>query len=217
MNKIKRDALTRSDRVLVGALVAVLIAASATISATAASHPYTNETHAPVQIAAQDVAGPVADTPPLRMSYESPAEQSVFDKLLREHKCLSQALYYEARGEGMGGEKAVAEVVYNRLRTGDYGNSICDVVFAGAGRPGCQFSFTCNGMMRSAKEAQPWMQASMLAARILTGEERLRNTTGGATSYHSTAVLPDWSMEMVRTAQIGNHIFYRKTFAPRTM
>ena len=55
-------------------------------------------------------------------------------RLLAEHRCLSEALYYEARGEGRQGQQAVAEVVFHRMNNGNYGHSICAVVYEGAGR-----------------------------------------------------------------------------------
>jgi len=139
----------------------------------------------------------------------TPAEALVMNKLLAEHRCLSEALYYEARGEGTSGQKAIAEVIFHRMRTGNYGHSICAVVYEGASQPGCQFSFTCNGELAVKKAPSAWMRAQMLAARILTGEERLSDATGGATNFHATSVDPDWATELTRTVQIGNHVFYR--------
>jgi spore germination cell wall hydrolase CwlJ-like protein len=240
MSGRNRDALLRSDRILVSALAMVLVAASAAVGATATYHPNKEDPKAaelalaPIALVLQNAAAeqikfsvptqtdvsvngtdmvPVAERPVFRTS----AEQTVLDKLLREHKCLSEAMYYEARGEGVGGEKAVAEVIFHRLNTGRFGRSICAVVYEGAYRPGCQFSFTCNGVMNQAKMTGPWMQTQLLAARILTGEERLYDTTGGATSYHAITVQPDWAAELIRTVQIGNHIFYRKPSGARTM
>jgi spore germination cell wall hydrolase CwlJ-like protein len=99
--------------------------------------------------------------------------------------------------------------VFHRLNSGKYGDSICAVVYGGADRKVCQFSFTCNGDMKRPRETSAWNQAEELAARIFSGEERLRNATGGATSYHAVYVKPYWAPTLKRTAQIGNHIFYR--------
>ena len=223
MSRRNQDALKRSDRIMIGALAMVLASASATLGATAAYSPRPRPAvklaaaaaPAPVSAstASQDAetaeVGFVAEPAVAQAGFRSAAEQVVLEKLLREHRCLSEAMYYEARGEGVSGEKAVAEVAFHRLRSGKYGDSICDVVFSGASRPGCQFSFTCNGMIRQAKRPKEWTSAQYLAARILTGEVRLNNTTGGATSYHSTAVQPDWASVLTKTVKIGNHVFYR--------
>jgi spore germination cell wall hydrolase CwlJ-like protein len=95
------------------------------------------------------------------------------------------------------------------MNTGNYGHSICAVVYEGAGHPGCQFTFTCNGALTKEKEADAWRDAEQLAAEILTGQVPLHNATGGATNYHAVSVLPDWAGSMDQTTQIGNHIFYR--------
>jgi len=134
---------------------------------------------------------------------------AVMTQLLAEHKCLSEVLYYEARGEGAGGQKAIAEVVFHRMNHGDYGHSICAVVYEGANRSGCQFSFTCNGDMKRAKQPGAWRESEKLAAQILTGQVALKNATGGALNFHAVSVSPDWADTMDRTTQIGNHIFYR--------
>ena len=140
---------------------------------------------------------------------KTPTTDAVMNKLLAEHRCLSEVLYYEARGEGARGEKAVAEVVFHRMMSGNYGHSICAVVYEGAGRKTCQFSFTCDGEAKLPREASAWNEAEELAAQILTGEVRLNNATGGALNYHAISVKPYWAPTLERTAKIGNHIFYR--------
>jgi spore germination cell wall hydrolase CwlJ-like protein len=195
MSKKTNDAISRSDRVLVAAMSIILATASAAIGASLTYHP------SPEHVAVAKVAV-VAEVP-------KPAADTVMTQLLAEHKCLSEALYYEARGEGTGGQKAVAEVVFHRMNRGDYGHSICAVVYEGSKRSGCQFSFTCNGDMKRAKQPGAWHQAEALAAQILTGQVSLKNATGGALNYHAVSVAPDWAETMDKTTQIGNHVFYR--------
>lgn len=194
MIRKKKDALARSDRALIAAMAIIIATASAALGASMSYRPSTDKV-APVAVAA--VAAPAIP------------KDSPLSRLVAEHRCLSEVMYYEARGEGSSGQKAVAEVVFHRMRNGNYGNSICAVVFEGAGRPSCQFSFACNGDMRQAKEPKAWRNAEFLAARIMTGEVRLANATGGATNFHATSVEPEWAPTLKRTAQIGNHIFYR--------
>lgn len=213
MSKKTPDALRRSDRVLVGVLTVVLAAVSAAVGAAAAYRPHTDQIKTAPVVMAQ-AATPVSAEPVSARSSDgvrlhSPAEELVMNKLMAEHRCLSEALYYEARGEGDRGQKAIAEVIFARMRKGNYGHSICAVVYEGAGQPKCQFSFTCNGDLKKHKQAGAWMQAQMLAAEILTGEEQLRGATGGATNFHAVSVEPDWAAELARTTQIGNHIFYK--------
>ncbi|HEY8254387.1 MAG TPA: cell wall hydrolase, partial [Rhizomicrobium sp.] len=138
-----------------------------------------------------------------------PVTDVVMTQLLAEHKCLSEVLYYEARGEGLSGQKAIAEVVFHRMNHGDYGHSICAVVYEGKDKPGCQFSFACNGDVRRPKQMSAWRQSEKLAAAILTGQVALKNATGGALNFHAISVTPDWADTLEKTTQIGNHIFYR--------
>ncbi len=208
------DALLRSDRILVAALAIVLVAVSAAVGAAAAYRPHTEQIKTTVVM-----AGPVAPVAPAEAqpADKSLVEDLIINKLKAEHRCLSEVLYYEARGEGVKGQKAVAEVVFHRMRTGNYGHSICAVVYEGADKHGCQFSFACSGEMKHAKASRAWLRAQILAARILTGEESLGDLTAGATSFHAVSVQPDWASELQRTVQIGNHIFYKNTLRSRSM
>ncbi|HKX64252.1 MAG TPA: cell wall hydrolase [Rhizomicrobium sp.] len=201
MPKKTTDAISRSDRVLVAAMAIILATASAAIGASLTYHPHTDT------IVVPKPAVPVAIAP-------KPATNAVMTQLLAEHKCLSEVLYYEARGEGAGGQKAIAEVVFHRMNRGNFGHSICAVVYEGKDKPGCQFSFTCNGDMKRPKHEAAWQQAEALAAQILTGQVALKNATGGALNFHAVSVAPDWAETMEQTTQIGNHIFYKRV--PRT-
>ncbi|HKU63904.1 MAG TPA: cell wall hydrolase [Rhizomicrobium sp.] len=202
MPKKTTDAISRSDRVLVAAMAIVLATASAAIGASLTYHPHTDNIVVP-KPAVQVVIAP------------QPATDAVMTQLLAEHKCLSEVLYYEARGEGAGGQKAIAEVVFHRMNRGNFGHSICAVVYEGKDKPGCQFSFTCNGDMKRPKHEAAWQQAEALAAQILTGQVALKNATGGALNFHAVSVAPDWAETMEQTTQIGNHIFYRGALRTR--
>jgi hypothetical protein len=129
-----------------------------------------------------------------------------------QSECLAEALYYEARGEGTEGEKAVAEVVLQRTRDANYPHTICGVVYEGVqpNRKDCQFSFACDGALRKPKERGTWQHVRLLADKIVSGAIKLAGETGHAIAYHSIDVDPAWADEMIETAQIGNHIFYRR-------
>ncbi len=206
----KNDAVVRADRALAITLSLILATVSACLGATTR----------PDAVRTVTVMRPVV-TQVLRLvripgnpdTAEGSSENAVRAQLLAEHRCLTQAMYYEARGEGEAGEKAVAEVIFHRIYTGEHGNSICAVVYEGADRAACQFSFICDGSLANPKSWQDWQDAAALAARILTGEMRLRDETGGAVNYHAVSVRPDWAARLVRTVQIGNHIFYRTRVA----
>src|ERR1700719_2401614 len=155
------DAISRSDRVLVVAMGIVLATASAAIGASLTNHP------------AKEIVAAQPSQIVRVVEADSPINDVAMAQLLAEHKCLSEVLYYEARGEGAGGQKAIAEVVFHRMNTGNYGHSICAVVYEGADHPGCQFSFTCDGELIHEKDSEAWRESEALAARILTGEVRL--------------------------------------------
>jgi cell wall hydrolase len=139
----------------------------------------------------------------------SPSELEIA-QLAQDERCLAEAIYYEARGEGTDGQMAIAEVVFHRLHHHGYPGSICGVVYQGVGAGiSCQFSFVCNGEMLRKKTPADWYRAKRLAARIISGIIQLGNSTDGATSFHAADVEPGWSDSLERTVQIGNHIFYK--------
>ncbi|WP_300575257.1 cell wall hydrolase [Phenylobacterium sp.] len=125
-------------------------------------------------------------------------------------RCLSQAIYYEAAREPPEGQRAVAQVVLNRVRHPAYPNSVCGVVFQGsARRTGCQFSFTCDGSLTWAPEPWLWRQVEAVAAEALDGF--VEEEVGSATHYHADYVAPYWAPTLVKMTQVGAHIFYRWT------
>jgi hypothetical protein len=134
---------------------------------------------------------------------EDPAE---FEQSLQ---CLTQAIYYEARNQSADGQRAVAQVVLNRVRHPSYPNSVCGVVFQGSERvTGCQFSFTCDGSMNRDIEYLAWERAESIARSALSGS--VYRPVGLALNYHTTAIRPYWAPSLVRQAVVGSHIFYRR-------
>ena len=126
----------------------------------------------------------------------------------RDLDCLTEAVYYEARGEGRDGMRAVAQVVLNRVRHPSYPKSVCGVVYQGSNRSsGCQFSFTCNSEVLGRRNAAAWDRARTIASGALSGQ--VFGTVGNATHFHTTAVAPNWRTSLVRVAQVGDHLFYR--------
>ncbi len=126
-----------------------------------------------------------------------------------QHKCLSEALYFEARGESVKGQFAVAEVILNRVDSRSFPGSVCSVVGQGVGRGRnqCQFSYNCDGRSEIVTEKAAFERVKKVAKIMLDGEPRI--LTKGATYYHTTAVSPSWSRKFTRTAKIGVHLFYR--------
>ncbi|MGA9583029.1 MAG: cell wall hydrolase [Allosphingosinicella sp.] len=127
----------------------------------------------------------------------------------RSLQCLAEAIYYEARSESEDGQRAVAQVVLNRVRHPAWPGSICGVVYQGPLRAGggCQFTFTCDGALVRLPYGADWARARRLAAEALAGS--VFAPVGLATNYHTHQVLPDWAFRLPKATVIGNHIFYR--------
>ena len=124
--------------------------------------------------------------------------------------CLAQAVYYESAREPALGQRAVAQVVLNRLRHPAYPKSVCGVVYQGAARAtGCQFTFTCDGSLAHTPNPGLWSQATSVARQALSGS--VVKEVGSATHYHAAYVAPYWAPTLVKMKQIGQHIFYRWT------
>jgi hypothetical protein len=133
-------------------------------------------------------------------------EPATFDRAV---ECLTQAVYYEARSESEDGQRAVAQVVLNRVRHPAYPNSVCGVVYQGSERvTGCQFTFTCDGSLGRAIEPYAWDRARRIATAALSGN--VYRPVGLATNYHTTAISPYWAPSLVPQVTLGNHIFYRR-------
>lgn len=126
---------------------------------------------------------------------------------LRATLCLASAVYYEAANEPDEGQRAVAQVVLNRVRHREWPQTICGVVYQGSSRPGCQFSFACDGAMARGPMLAAWIRARRVAERALSGD--VYAAVGNATFYHTTNVAPAWGRRMTPVAVVGAHIFYR--------
>ena len=126
----------------------------------------------------------------------------------RALECLASAVYYEAGNESADGQKAVAQVVLNRVRHPAFPASVCDVVYQGSTRAtGCQFTFTCDGSLARRPSTHGWRRASMIAQAALAGA--VFSPAGYATHYHANYVVPYWASSLAKNVVVGAHIFYR--------
>ncbi|MET1112376.1 MAG: cell wall hydrolase [Allosphingosinicella sp.] len=123
-------------------------------------------------------------------------------------QCLTAAVYYEARSESAEGQRAVAQVVLNRVRHPAFPKSVCGVVYQGSRRrTGCQFSFTCDGSLGARRDSDAWARARRVAGAALAGS--VYGPVGHATHYHASYVQPWWAASLTRAVTVGSHIFYR--------
>jgi spore germination cell wall hydrolase CwlJ-like protein len=121
-------------------------------------------------------------------------------------ECLATAALYEA-GEDRRGQRAVMQVVLNRVRAPGYPKTVCGVVYQGSSRDtGCQFSFTCDGSVGRRPVHAGWITARRMARRALAGEVDVE--VGRATHYHTDWMVPYWRNSLVKVARVGTHLFY---------
>jgi len=122
--------------------------------------------------------------------------------------CLASAVYYEAGDQSADGERAVAQVVLNRVRHPAFPSTVCGVVYQGSTRTtGCQFTFTCDGSLERRPDSEGWARAKQIAEAALNGA--VFAPVGWATHYHADYVVPYWASTMAKNAVIGAHLFYR--------
>ncbi|MFA5970249.1 MAG: cell wall hydrolase [Sphingomonas sp.] len=126
---------------------------------------------------------------------------------VRALECLATAIYYEAASEPDAGQRAVAQVILNRVRHPAFPATVCGVVYQGSEKAGCQFSFACDGAMARKPVPALWRRVMGVAADALTGQ--VFAPVGTATHYHTYAVTPAWNRQLVMTAAIGAHFFHR--------
>jgi len=143
---------------------------------------------------------------------KTPAERlGLFDEKARakSEKCLAEAVYFEARGEAVRGQIAVAQVVMNRTFSGFYPNTVCGVVYQNKHRHyACQFTFACDNVADVVREPDMWDRARKIAKAMLDGQLWLPEVAK-STHYHAYWVHPSWVSEMKKMYKFGVHTFYR--------
>ena len=134
---------------------------------------------------------------------------------MRAQECLAQAVWYEAASESEAGQRAVAQVVLNRVAHPSWPSSVCGVVYQGSERStGCQFTFTCDGSLARRPSGASWARAQRIAADALNGS--VYAPVGLATHYHTLWVNPYWAGTLDHIGTIGAHRFYRNRGAGGT-
>ena len=142
----------------------------------------------------------VAPASPFLAASRSPEDAA------RAIDCLTAAVYYEARSQSADGQRAVAQVVLNRVRDRAFPASVCGVVYQGSHRStGCQFTFTCDGSLNQRRDPGAWDRARAIATQALGGA--VYAPVGAATFYHANYVSPWWAPSLVQVASVGAHIF----------
>lgn len=129
--------------------------------------------------------------------------------IARATDCLTAGVLYEA-GDDTVGQRAVAQVILNRVRHPAFPKTVCGVVFQGAERrTGCQFTFTCDGALARRYSDEAWGRARVVAAAALAGS--VEKAVGTATHYHTNWVVPYWSSSLDKISEVHTHLFFRWT------
>jgi len=136
--------------------------------------------------------------------YKMAGDHGSFERAV---ECLATAIYYEAGAEPLDGQRAVAQVVLNRVRHPAFVPSVCGVVYQrSSGTNGCQFSFVCDGSLQRRPSQRGWVTARAIAAAALKGS--VFAPVGYSTHYHADYVVPYWATSLAKEKIIGRHIFY---------
>lgn len=136
-----------------------------------------------------------------------PLPETVFSDA--EQTCLANGIYFEARGENLKGQAAVAQVILNRVRNPAYPKTICGVVYQNdSWKNRCQFSFACDGKKDRIRNPSNYRVAEEIAMAVTAGKIFIPEV-GSSTHYHATYVRPRWAGTMEKMKKIGLHIFYR--------
>lgn len=226
-----RRRITRQGWIVLGAGAALLLAAAVALYFALSSGGSEREglsrtahstitTRVPLNLPPPDLLRPITPEEALKENAErafstrpdTPAAAFVLktSEANRERalECMTEAVYYEAASEGADGQRAVAQIVLNRMRHPAYPNTVCGVIYQGSDRStGCQFTFTCDGSLSRAPIQSLWKQARRIATEALSG--KVFGPVGHSTHYHADYVLPYWADSLDKSAQVGRHIFYR--------
>lgn len=135
---------------------------------------------------------------------------------VEDRECLAKNIYFEARGESIAGQVAVAWVTLNRMESSEFPNSICGVIYQARtdsnGNPlrnQCQFSWYCDGRSDRIRDQRKWEDVQLIADVVLLDWARAKESpVAQATFYHADYVRPYWAQSFTQVAQIDSHIFY---------
>jgi spore germination cell wall hydrolase CwlJ-like protein len=200
-------------RTLFAASIITLIAASQIKADTAMASPAVSSQlqFEPVQakskfeISVEEVISqPIPESEKI-VNYDMPAEKEPDDSYDATHRtqkqinCIASAMHYEASGEPVEGQIAVAEVILNRVKSQRFKGTPCMVVAQKS-----QFSFVRRGHIPEVPEKRR-RAMQHLASKVVNGE--VQSKVKGSLFFHATRVKPKWKLK--KNGKIGNHVFYK--------
>ena len=129
----------------------------------------------------------------------------------KELDCMAANIYFEASTQERIGKIGVAQVTMNRVRSPEFPNSVCEVVYQGPknkkNKRLCQFSWYCDGKPDIIRNKRVWRECVYVAKYVILGG--VPDITYNSTHYHADYVQPWWAKKMEKTVKLGDHIFYR--------
>ncbi|MEM1261132.1 MAG: cell wall hydrolase [Pseudomonadota bacterium] len=127
--------------------------------------------------------------------------------MANDEQCLATALYFEARGESLQGQQAIASVIFNRVADSRFPGSVCAVIKDGGEQPPCQFSWWCDGKSDRPSDTESYTEILSQVRRWLRNKPR--DNTKGALFFHADQQAVPWRRPRQRTVTVGAHVFYR--------
>jgi spore germination cell wall hydrolase CwlJ-like protein len=206
LSRRRRAERQKSIAILLGAglVIAAYVGSKLVFRRHAPRPSFTMEQARAANAAIPFVSGPLAPAPRF-VFHGTPASR------LQATECLATVAIYEA-GDDPRAQKAVMQVVLNRVLMPGFPKTVCGVVYQGAGlRTGCQFSFACDGSVQRRPERAGWIAARRAAGRALAGS--VDAEVGTATHYHTDWIVPYWIGSLDKIAKVDTHIFYRPHIA----
>ena len=141
------------------------------------------------------------------------AQQQQAKALERQLACLARNVFYEANGEPMAGQMAVAQVTVNRARSGLFPKDLCAVVsqttIVGSDRV-CQFAWYCNSDRNKLKTLKPSDPSYIAAKRVFVEGQKVANIDKDVMWFHETSIKVDPRWPHKVATKIGNHVFYKR-------
>jgi len=144
--------------------------------------------------------GLISDLPKTIYNSSIYTQDSIIEKYTnKEHKCLSEAMYFESRGEPKKGIFAVGNVIMYRVESDKFPNTICGVI----NQKG-QFSYKHDKISDIPHNKKKYKEIQLMALDIMNGRIQIPY----ALFYHNTTVKPKWTKVMKLVIKIDNHKFY---------
>jgi N-acetylmuramoyl-L-alanine amidase len=116
-------------------------------------------------------------------------------------RCMTEALYHEARGEPVAGALAVKKVILNRVSDSRWPNTICDVIYQPK-----QFSYANTGILPKVDNWFEYDRAEYIARLV---HETDANFYGATHYFNYKLANPSWAKKLTFIKRIGDHVFYK--------